>query len=146
MTFVEKLGGMDIDHPIDAKADVKFEDFLPIKMDNKYFYYNVGHYMDTVSCNNHTSVLGKFHHPTLLSSCVLDHIQNYGEHFTGTAGYSEDTQVCALTHTILSLLDYNFEYQEQRRRSFGKCLQAGPTAEWQKSVWFKIFVIQMRRC
>ena len=41
MTFIEKLKGMGVDDPIDAEADVKFEDFIPLKMDHKYFYYNV---------------------------------------------------------------------------------------------------------
>ena len=45
MRFVKQLTSLGIDKPIDAEADVKFKDFLPMEKYEKYFYYNVRHPM-----------------------------------------------------------------------------------------------------
>ena len=45
MRFVKQLTSLGIDQPIDAEADVKFKDFLPMENHEKYLYYEVGQQM-----------------------------------------------------------------------------------------------------
>eukprot|EP00092_Neocalanus_flemingeri_P105622 GFUD01135414.1.p1 GENE.GFUD01135414.1~~GFUD01135414.1.p1 ORF type:complete len:329 (-),score=90.11 GFUD01135414.1:93-1079(-) len=40
MTFIKQMPDLTVDHPIDVKAEVKFEDLFPLHMDHRYFYYN----------------------------------------------------------------------------------------------------------
>ena len=91
MAFIKKLRGVGLDHPIDAEADVKFKDFLPIHLDHKYVFYNVRQKGTLCPVLLNTSVLGKLYHPAMFTSCVLDNIQHYGEYISCPAGYSEDT-------------------------------------------------------